>query len=202
MALFICPECGNRVSSSADSCINCGYPVSDIIEENRKNEAIKRMAIIKKIVFIGVIIVLISIVTITIINYNKNKNLFYYSVEWGTDIDSASNQLNKYYDNCSQTDDSIFVSVDKYMDEDEYEAVISYRFEDGKLDTVNILISRSDNLTNVSGIYNKAIEKLTSIYGAPTEEQSYSQEWEKNKIEVSLFKYSNKLIMLTFSENK
>ena len=75
MALFICPECGNRVSSSADSCINCGYPVSDIIEENKKNEAIKRMAIIKKIVFIGVIIVLISIVTITIINYNKNRRL-------------------------------------------------------------------------------------------------------------------------------
>lgn len=27
MALIICPECGNKVSSEAEACIHCGYPM-------------------------------------------------------------------------------------------------------------------------------------------------------------------------------
>ena len=33
MSLIECPECGNQVSSKADSCPKCGYPMSEIINE-------------------------------------------------------------------------------------------------------------------------------------------------------------------------
>jgi len=36
MALLKCPECGNEVSSKADFCPDCGYPVEEILAEQEK----------------------------------------------------------------------------------------------------------------------------------------------------------------------
>ncbi len=33
MALLQCPECGKQVSSSADKCVHCGYPLADYVKE-------------------------------------------------------------------------------------------------------------------------------------------------------------------------
>ncbi len=39
MALIKCPECGKEVSDKASACINCGFPLSDIKQENIELEA-------------------------------------------------------------------------------------------------------------------------------------------------------------------
>ena len=36
MALIKCPECGKEVSSRAEVCIHCGYPLSEIYNENKQ----------------------------------------------------------------------------------------------------------------------------------------------------------------------
>lgn len=38
MALIKCPECGKEISDRATSCINCGFPISDYLEETKKEE--------------------------------------------------------------------------------------------------------------------------------------------------------------------
>lgn len=42
MALIKCPECGKEISDKASVCINCGYPISEYVEEEqKKNEQLK-----------------------------------------------------------------------------------------------------------------------------------------------------------------
>ncbi|MBR2343197.1 MAG: zinc ribbon domain-containing protein [Clostridia bacterium] len=36
MALIKCPECGKEVSDKASACIHCGYPISNISNQNSK----------------------------------------------------------------------------------------------------------------------------------------------------------------------
>lgn len=38
MALIICPECNKQVSDRANSCPNCGFPISEYIFEKNQNE--------------------------------------------------------------------------------------------------------------------------------------------------------------------
>lgn len=38
MALLECPKCGNKVSSLADKCQNCGYPVLEMINKNETSD--------------------------------------------------------------------------------------------------------------------------------------------------------------------
>lgn len=75
MALIICPECGKEISDKAQSCIHCGYPVSqDIPFLSKNNTEISKTSQIKnelKVLFkkigikklVAVIIVLISIIS-------------------------------------------------------------------------------------------------------------------------------------------
>ena len=37
MGLVICPECKNKVSQYANSCLTCGFPVRDFMEKNNLN---------------------------------------------------------------------------------------------------------------------------------------------------------------------
>ena len=36
MALIICPECGKEMSDLAESCLNCGYPISNYLDKQKK----------------------------------------------------------------------------------------------------------------------------------------------------------------------
>ena len=36
MALIICPECGKEVSTAADSCPHCGYPIKNNKKKKKK----------------------------------------------------------------------------------------------------------------------------------------------------------------------
>lgn len=37
MALIICPECGKEISDKSEVCIGCGYPVNEIVVDNRSD---------------------------------------------------------------------------------------------------------------------------------------------------------------------
>jgi hypothetical protein len=41
MSLIICPECGKEISSQAESCPHCGFPIKKIIDEVVKNPSNK-----------------------------------------------------------------------------------------------------------------------------------------------------------------
>lgn len=43
MALIKCPECGKEISDKASVCVNCGYPVSEYVEELKIEEERKRV---------------------------------------------------------------------------------------------------------------------------------------------------------------
>lgn len=42
MALIKCPECGKEMSDFAESCLNCGYPISDYFDTQKKLEKLNR----------------------------------------------------------------------------------------------------------------------------------------------------------------
>lgn len=37
MALITCPECGKQISDKSEVCIGCGYPVNEIVVDNRSD---------------------------------------------------------------------------------------------------------------------------------------------------------------------
>lgn len=43
MALIKCPECGKEISDKASVCINCGYPISEHVEEIKREEEQKKI---------------------------------------------------------------------------------------------------------------------------------------------------------------
>lgn len=43
MALIKCPECGKEISDKARICVNCGYPISEYVEELKREEEQKKV---------------------------------------------------------------------------------------------------------------------------------------------------------------
>lgn len=41
MALIKCPECGQNISDQADTCIHCGYPLTEFKKELEKQRLIE-----------------------------------------------------------------------------------------------------------------------------------------------------------------
>ncbi len=70
MALIKCPECGKEISSSADKCIYCGYPLVKEINENvrddsfqqeyHKQQDVKTKSPIKKIILLVVLLAMLA----------------------------------------------------------------------------------------------------------------------------------------------
>lgn len=54
MALITCPECNHQVSSHADVCVQCGYPIkaNKAILTERTSKAIKKLAVSPTIIFV------------------------------------------------------------------------------------------------------------------------------------------------------
>lgn len=48
MALIKCPECGKEISDKASVCVNCGYPVSEYVEELKREEEQNRIEQLRK----------------------------------------------------------------------------------------------------------------------------------------------------------
>lgn len=67
MALIKCPECDSQVSDKAQCCPNCGFPVKDMIEMERKatQESIRIKR--KKVMGIALTIVVLCVVAAGVI---------------------------------------------------------------------------------------------------------------------------------------
>lgn len=48
MALIKCPECGKEISDKASVCVNCGYPISEYVEELKRKEEQERIEQLRK----------------------------------------------------------------------------------------------------------------------------------------------------------
>ena len=84
MALINCPECGAQVSEHSQQCIHCGYPLNN----NRNNKSINN-SVSKKVLIIGIALILITIIfVLLILNIKVNRT----SVTKNTD---SSNELNQ-----------------------------------------------------------------------------------------------------------
>lgn len=66
MAIINCPECGKEISSQANACPNCGYPIK---ENTNKNKNVKRVKMI-----LSVITTLIILGCIVALSVNSNIN--------------------------------------------------------------------------------------------------------------------------------
>ena len=47
MSLIKCPECGKEISEKANVCINCGYPISEYVEELKKEKDKKKRLVLR-----------------------------------------------------------------------------------------------------------------------------------------------------------
>lgn len=73
MALINCPECGKEISDTCESCIHCGYKLSNNASSKDKKANKKKVSIIA-ILLVIVIIIGISIASILIINSIRENN--------------------------------------------------------------------------------------------------------------------------------
>lgn len=73
MALINCPECGKEISDTCESCIHCGYKLSNN-EGSKGKQANKKKIPIIAIILVIVIIIGIGIASILIINSIRENN--------------------------------------------------------------------------------------------------------------------------------
>lgn len=73
MALINCPECGKEISDTCESCIHCGYKLSNNSDSKVKQTNKKKISIIA-ILLIVIAIIGIIIASILIVNSVQEKN--------------------------------------------------------------------------------------------------------------------------------
>lgn len=73
MALINCPECGKEISDTCESCIHCGYKLSNDSDPKVKQSGKKKISIIA-ILLIVIVIIGIIIASILIVNSVQEKN--------------------------------------------------------------------------------------------------------------------------------
>ena len=108
MALIKCPECGKEISDKASACIHCGYPISNIIEnetkDNIQDEIIFKNNKSNKILYISLVVaaIIIFILTICLIPKDEKKQEEDHNEEYSTEIKSDKLIIDLYYgDTCS-----------------------------------------------------------------------------------------------------
>lgn len=73
MALINCPECGKEISDTCESCIHCGYKLSNDSDPKVKQSGKKKISIIA-ILLIVIAIIGVIITSILIVNSVQEKN--------------------------------------------------------------------------------------------------------------------------------
>lgn len=75
MALIKCPECGNSISTDAETCIHCGYGIKKAADEARKQEyyASDSWKNLKRTILLSVAAILIIIIAVSCNNANIEK---------------------------------------------------------------------------------------------------------------------------------
>jgi predicted nucleic acid-binding Zn ribbon protein len=90
MALIICPECGKKISESADSCPKCGYLLTPEIAEKIKKRQ-KEGEIIGGVITLAIIIVVVFIFN-NDESSNSTKSVLNVLGEYGNAVTKASGE--------------------------------------------------------------------------------------------------------------
>ena len=73
MALVKCPECKKKISETVKNCPNCGYELKMESETKDEKNKISFIGKYKKIIIIGIILIILVVVACVVFNYFKDK---------------------------------------------------------------------------------------------------------------------------------
>ena len=202
MALIKCPECDSQVSDKAQCCPNCGFPVKDMIEMERKatQESIRTKC--KKVMGIALTIVVLCVVAIGVIAVIKRPDTsgLYNKIAWG----SSEAQIKKEYpkgtdgkDDDKDNETYYLYNMKSYMEG--VDALTHFSFKDGKLYQITFMPSPQDNSDIVDEeIPGKVKEYLCDLYGEYKKDGT-TYKWETKKSDIEMFSYRS-LVTVTYSE--
>lgn len=209
MALLICPECGNHVSDKATACLNCGYPISEILamkeaEEKEKadrEKEQKQQARAKRIKAVGVIGVICTVLAIVIvIACQPDKSGLFNGIKWNSPLKIVES---KYPDGSEKAGDeegetSYSVFIEEYESIEGLSALAIFYFKDDSLYEVSLVVLSDDDVLP----YYKAVQQIKhrfdELYGDSLGSGSTIY-WETSKSTVSLWNY-NSLISVTYRD--
>lgn len=149
MALLKCPECGAEVSSNAEVCMKCGYPVSEILKEEKQKSEVAKKKKVEVVCFAVIIFVVIICMVGIIIKIRPRHNPFYYKMEYETDYQTAKEKLEKAYgmENIIATEEKeqLHATVNDYLGFENIKGMICYQFEKNELSEISVLLLKGDD---------------------------------------------------------
>lgn len=194
MALIKCTECGADISDKASMCPKCGCPI-EMLADNKNNRKLNIKKVI--LVIIGLLMLLIVGCLVYKLLTRPDTSGYYNGVKWGIGYEEA---LIKLGDNgkANEKKDIILVDIDDYEGRQGVRASILYKFTEGALTSVEILIFNNDtsSYTDVR-LIEEYVKQFESLYGE-YEKETISYVW---NTENSIIKLSNLLkgmVMLTY----
>ena len=208
MALLICPECGYQVSDKATECLNCGYPVSNIIAAIKAEEQEKELAkkakikkrkkkIIITLLILLVIFAALAIVTFLFLSKPERRGL-YDGNKWKM---SYSDIKEKYPDGFKSDggddyDKSYITTVDEFESIEGTTALVSFEFLDDELCEVYIWVMVDDDEISYEKLEKQLKRHYDELFGEGSS-SDYTITWETRESSISLFKYKS-LITVTY----
>lgn len=178
MAMIKCPECGKEISDKAPACIHCGYPIETSLPQNTTSNNLpqkKTFIINKKIIYIGIAVLLLIVFLFPTIEKNTTNNAHTSldMVQW-----SKAN-LKPYFDILGAKTNNKNLTVSKeFLDNLSslelmgYLGTIEHGYSDPKSDFVDIMDWVSN--TEISGKdYEHFIESLNQYFGSDASLKSY-----------------------------
>lgn len=204
MALLKCPECGAEVSSNAEFCMKCGYPVNEILKAEKQTKEKARNKKIKCIGIIAIILVAVICVIAIVTKVTPKENPFYYKIEYGTNYQTAKELLEKEYgkENIVVTEEKeqLHAIVNDYLGFKDVEGMICYQFENNSLSEISALLLKGDecNETDEEIMYDLK-KKAEELYtGEQPTQTGYM--WNADDEEVKLSYVLDGFFSLTFKK--
>lgn len=205
MALLKCTECGADVSSKSEVCMTCGYPISSILEDMERIRKKKKNKLIKILAIILLIVAVILTGIFVFLKTRKVDNKFIPDIKWGTSFEDTKNQLIKEYSEDSvvpgESEKTIIVTKDDYLDEKDVDAMITFEFEDESLIRVNVFVNTKKSDISDEELLNQYKKELIEMYGKCEKDDS-NYVWETKKCKVKLDNIIDDLVFIQFDTEK
>lgn len=197
MALMNCSECGNRVSSRAITCPNCGCPVDISLEVKHQKRRLK----LKRIVITTILLVFLIITIFLVIKHFNRPNIdgYYVNTKWGMTIEQVQNKL-KGKSALSKDNLAVTESIKNYEDIEGVDALVLYDCDENSLHKVSIYLTNSGESSYTdSRLIEKYENKFNELYKKENEDDIGTC-WKAKKSKVKLIYLSDGLIVITYED--
>lgn len=184
MALIKCSECGADISEKAEVCPKCGCPIEVSMEQIQADRKKK----VKRLVIVGIMIVLLAIIGAGAFYFANQPDTsgYYKDIPWGVSLEEVKNLLGDEVES-EETKDSIAVLEKDYEGKTGVDALIIYDCKDDALESVTLFISNGDNSSYTDqALVDAFSDQLNEQYGE-YEPDTISRVWnvKKSRIELS-----------------